>query len=346
MWGVAVTDLNSVTRAVLEPHDLTLTRRLNAHSTVTFKVPVTETGADQLLIAERAIKVYRSGVLRFYGKISEPLMDDENWVTVTAHDPFFFLTRRRLPADLTTTADAGAIAWGLINTQNGRSTTRIRQGTIASSVTRARTYVEGEIVAEKILQLAEVDDGFWFLINPVDGVPGTFGEFDVRYPTPGGSALGATFQYGDETVGNLASYSREQNLPLNRVRATGASEGENVLTAYRQDNASISQFDMIEDDRSFPTVIHTATLDEHALEELHPQPRVLYTGDIVDQSDNSLGDVFVPALFDDFDVGDTVSLVIRHGRVDIDTQPQIADAVVKVTDSGAEQLVSVFMTED
>lgn len=355
MWSAEITDLNSVARSVFTPYSLQLIRRLNSYASVTFQVPALDENADQLLIAERAVKLYRNGVLRFYGKIAQPLQDDQEWIQVTAHDPFYFLSKRRLQSDTTfTNIDAGQIAWSLINTQNGRSSTRLQQGTIQASVKRDRTYAEGSVISELITQLAEVDDGFFFTVSPVDGMPGVFGQIEITYPLPGNDAQAAVFGFGDGTVGNLSGYSRVQNLPINRIRAIGVTVGETVLDSYKQDSTSVSRFDIIEDERSFSSVSEQATLDQHALSELDPSPPTTYTMTIIQQSSEGigggdppdLGGILVPALFDDFDVGDTVSLIIKHGRIDVLTTPLVSTAKISVSDEGAaEQLESVFMME-
>lgn len=346
-WAVAVTDLESNARAVIRPHDLKLTTRLNSHATATFKLGVHEEFADELSVGDRVVKVYKNGQLRFHGKIAAPLTEDKDWIYVTAHDPFFFLSRRRLQTATTFTAtDAGTIAWSLIDTQNARSTTRLRQGTLQASVSRDRSYIEGDIVADLIKNLAEVDSGFSFIIKPVDEVAGILGEFEVRWPLPGADSA-AMFGYGNATVGNLSNYEVEYALPINRLRATGSVEGETVLSAYREDAASIAQYDLMEDERSFNSVVLTETLDQHALANLQPQPATTYRVQISDQASGDPNGVFVPSLFTDFGVGDTVLLSIRHGRLDISQRSRVAEATLAISDVGSsERLENLLLMED
>lgn len=346
-WTVAITDLQSNARAVIRPHDLKLTRRLNSYATVTFKLGVHEEFADELAVGDRAVKVYKNEILRFYGKIAEPLVEDKDWISVTAHDPFFFLSRRRLQAATTySSTDAGTIAWSLISAQESRSPTRLRQGTIQASVSRDRSYIEGDIVAELIKNLAEVDSGFSFLINPVDEVPGVFGEFEVNWPLPGADSS-AMFGYGTTTVGNLSNYEAEYSLPTNRLRATGSVEGELVLSAYREDTASISQYDLMEDEKAFSSVVLIPTLDQHALENLQPQPIITYRVQIIAQSSGITNRIFVPSLFTDFDVGDTVAFSIRHGRLSISERARVAQATIAVSNQGnSEVLENLILMEE
>lgn len=341
-WSVTITDNAGLVRGVILPHDLALHRRLNSYSTCTFTVPALDQFAGELLVGERAVQVFRNGLLKFYGSIAAPMTENSSTITVTAHDPFFFLHKRRLQAPVTFTGvDAGEIAWSLINTQNGRHTTRLQEGSITPSVSRDRTYIEGEIVFDLIKNLAAVDDGFFFTIDPVLGVPGVFGEFTAKWPLAGNIALGAKFEYGAGTVSNLTDYTRELNLPLNRVRATGVTVGEQVLDAYVEDAGSIAAYGLYEDERSHPTVSLLPTLQQHALSTLSPLPPATYTMNVVDQGGPG---VFIPALWTDFDVGDTVSIYIRHGRLDVSEQAVVSSARIVVSNEGtSEKLESVLM---
>lgn len=346
-WTVAITDLSSNTRAVIRPRDLKLTSRLNSFATSTFRVGVHEEFAHELSVGDRAVKLYKNGQLRFYGKIAAPLTEDQDWISVTAHDPFFFLTRRRLQTATSFMAtDAGSIAWSLINTQNGRSSTRLRQGTLQASVLRDRSYIEGDIVADLIKNLAEVDSGFSFVVNPVDEVPGVFGEFEVKWPLPGSDSA-AMFGYGAGTVGNLTNYEVEYALPINRLRATGSAVGENVLSSYREDAASIAQFDLMEDEKSFSSVTLAETLDQHALANLSPQPTTTYRVQISDQTSGNPNGIFVPSLFTDFEVGDSVLFSIRHGRLAVSERVRVAEATIAVSDEGSsEKLENLLLMEE
>lgn len=331
MWRTVLTDTEGNNRAFLQPHDLRITRRLNSHMSVSGAILTHEDSASEISLGDRAIKVYQDGVLRFRGKLSEPLVDDQDWCRFVAHDPFYFLARRRLQAATTFTAtDAGAIAWSLINTQNGRSTTRIAQGTITTSVNRDRSYVEGDIVGTLITQLSEVDQGFYFVIDPVE-TDGVHGEIMVRWPDPGSSAAGALLGYGADTVGNLAGFQRIMRLPINRIRATGVIIGEQVLDSYAEDAASIAQYGLLEEERAFDSVSLQATLDQHALHDLEPTAHSQWQLSVAQDGDSG---IFVPSLWTDFDVGDTVPFTIRHGRVDVSTTGVVASATVSVSDSG------------
>lgn len=243
--------------------------------------------------------------------------------------------------------DAGAIAWSLINTQNARGTTRLRSGAIAASVNRDRTYIEGSIVADSILELAEADNGFYFLVDPVDGVPGIFGEFVVRWPLPGGTAQSAMFGYGDGTVANLAGYTITTKLPVNRIRATGATVGEQVLDSYKEDTSSQARFDILDGEVSFSGVDLQATLDQNAQSSLFPLPQALYEVQTLDTSTSgALGGVFVPSMYDEFDLGDQVKLAIRHGRVNVIQNVRIAQTKTSVSDEGtSEKLENMLMME-
>lgn len=363
MWNVELTDLLSTTKAFLHPHDLVLTRRLNSYATCTFKVSALDESAGQLYIANRAVKLYKDSTLRFYGIISEPLTEDQDWINITAHDPFYFLGRRRLQPvvplsqDLITytAQDAGnGIAWDLISDQNARDvlTSHISKGTVQPSVLRTISYVVGSVISELIIQLAEMDDGFFFFIDPVDNVDGTFGSFEVRWPKSGVIQPNAVFGYGDGTVGNLAGYVKEQKLPDNVVRVLGASTLEDIATSSN----SIDGYGIHDRLYSHKDIVGKTPLTTLAIANLHPTPPTTYQIAVTPQPleipgppifgvenspDNS---TFIPTLGDEFDVGDNVRTYIRRGRLDVEFTADVAEASVSISNDGNSEALSVLLT--
>lgn len=183
-WLLAVTTLGSANLLFLDGHGLEVTRDLNGGVSFSFWLDSRNSALAELMVGKRAIKVYRGGVLRAHGRVWEPIRHGPDQVAIEVRDPWSVVKNRRVRVDVTYTAtDAGTIAWNLIALQNGYKTTRMRQGSIGASVSRDRTYEAGKLVGEAVEQLAGVSRGFYFTIDPVDGVAGTQSEFRVVGPT-------------------------------------------------------------------------------------------------------------------------------------------------------------------
>lgn len=330
-YSVAIVDLLGNTRAFVDAHDLAITTAINAGLTGTFKLDVLNAKTAEAQVASRAVKVYRNGTLVAHGKIAEPMSTDKDWTTVSFADPFYWLQFRTVQSAASyNNTDAGSIAWDLVSTQEARGATRLRQGSITTSVKRDRDYEVGKAVSEAITELAEVDRGFFFRIDPVDGAPGTHGELVILYPDAGQDRPAAKFEFGTGTVANLSTFGEEVRAPRNYIVATG-----NGPRATAQDAASIATYDLIEDSLSLNDVKRKNTLRQHANAALIPEPVSTYTVEPTSKA---------PMLWDSFTIGDTVRLTIHHGRVQVSDLPVRVNAVtVNVTDDGTETLSDMVL---
>lgn len=332
-WNVVIADVGGFTRSFIEGIGFQHTRRLNGWSDVRFSLDTLDVRTVEVSVGERTVKAWRDGVLRFHGRIWEPLQDTASLVQVEARDPFAGLMARRVRTETVDNfTDAGLIGWNLINAQNAFTSTNISQGVIDTSVSRSRTYEAGKTVGEAIVQLTEVEDGFFFTIDPDESVPGVYGLYRVKYPTSGSDrSASVRFEYGEGTQANIADYAISTLLPVNRITATGQQ-----LTSSAEDVASQNQYGMYEQEKAFSSVTLQATLDEHAAAELRPAPIEVFS---VTPNPES------PLLYEDFDVGDLVGLTIRHGRINRTISARVTEATVNVDDNSDERLSGLILEE-
>jgi len=342
-WQLVSTSLASENLTLFEGLGLRLRRRLNGGNTLTFAMEAQDTRISDILIGECGIKAYRGATLRFHGRVWEPTTFGPDLVTFVCEDPWAHVENRRvatadgLPLVYTAT-DAGAIAWNLILLAKTEPVTslstpvRIRQGTTAASIARDRTYEVGKPIGEAIRELANVQNGFYFRVDPVDSVAGTQAEIVFLYPTSGTTQTNVRLQFGADTLSNIADYEIVQTLPRNQVRARGSSSDSSIITTVR-DIASIAKYDMFEDDVSFSNVSVAATLSQNANEML--EGSAVETIKIVPAPNG-------PMLWDDFDVGDTLLYYISHGALTRIGSLLITEVEVTVTDGGFEHITSLI----
>lgn len=342
-YAVVITDLLGNNIAFLDGFNLETTRRLSSFCDGKFELKSRDPALAGIFVGKRAVKVYRNGLLRAHGRIWEPLSYDQDKVTVEFRDPWGVIQNRRIRAQTRfDQIEAFTIAWDLIEAQNGYYTTRLRQAAQqGTSQLRDRTYDPGKLVGEAVEQLSEVLNSFWFRIDPVDGVAGTQGEFVTLYPDSGSTRPTCLFEYGDETSGTIETYEVQVLLPRNRVTARGALVGGDAastqLTSVFQDDDSILEYDLYDDEVSFSDVSEQTTLDQHAAEELRPAPIKTYS--------------FVPLpgrgpmLWDDFDVGDIISFRILNGAFEEAGTGRVTACTVKASDNGAEQITNLTMEQ-
>jgi len=258
--------------------------------------------------------------------------DDDQGVVGRMHaqfrGPFATLERRFTAASRVFTAtDAGEIAWTMIEeTNSADGSTGIIEGTIEATVSRDRTY-EHKQLAEAVVQLTGVINGFDFEVAPLDS-GATIGEFNV-YESQGTdrsvAALGETavvFEYGPGTIGNVRSYKDETTYPVNKVRVIGA----NGLTGTASHAPSIDKYETCMTLEQAIDVSEQATLDAKASALLRPEPVVV----VGFQPDPEL----VPQPWDDYWIGDTVQFRARHGCIDLDLAVRINGITLMCDEEG------------
>jgi len=335
-WELAITDLQSLNRAF--PTDfaqLKITRRVGSYSELQYELQIDDPNASEMRIATRATKAYRDGVLRFHGTIWDPLVVGSQGIQVSCRDPYAYMAWRRNQAQKTYTGiDAGQIVSDRITIQNALAATRLRLtgGNIQASVNRTRTYNPGMREDEIIQELSNVERGYFFRVDPLDGVAGVQGDLKILYPNAGSTREEVRFEHGPGTVGNVNDFQITYTLPVNRMTASSSNDTGGRISSSKQDNTSIGSYGLFEDEETFSEVTSTTTLGEYATADVVPDPPVAYT---------LQPNATAPKLFDQFDAGDFVRLRIRRGPIDLFTWVRVTEASLVIDESGVESLAAI-----
>lgn len=214
--------------------------------------------------------------------------------------------------------DAGQIAWGLINASQQQSAAAdfgITQGTIQASVDRDRTDYSFKNIRDAIIQLSEVIDGFDFEVT-WDKV------FNVYYPKIGSRRTDIELTY----PGNIRelSFGRYGMQIANQITARGAGFGPGAYKSVADDLTSQGKFWLRQRIVDFNDVSTTATLDEHAAEELRVAKEFTDIPTLVLDQANApkvgtygIGDEIKIGIDADFDVFGPVSDWFRIDGMDI-----------------------------
>ena len=333
--------------------ELVLDRALNGGAVCACVIANDVQAAAFARLGRTVLRVWQDGVLRFHGRLREPLVATPGQVAVTAGSPYTLLDRRQVQAAITYAQwDQGTIILDqLQNQQDPRSPTglRVRQP-YPASVLRDRTYEAGKSVQEVIGQLAAVEHGPFFLERPVleRSSPSVYCELELRWPAAGQDRPGVRFEYGEGTIGNVASYTLTQLLPVNGVHYVGGGipgvagdEGDPeavppvpptpavpevpppVVHVYDPD--SFNTYRLLEQWHSDPDVTDAATLGEKARERLRPDPRYIVGLELV-AGGPALGAPPVPRLWHEFDLGDTVYASVRDATTEAYDLPLMVTA--------------------
>lgn len=351
-WAWEITGTTGVTTGFVVPRSVSIERRLNGATTVTLEADA-DTGTG--LVHGRLVKGWRAPtgggarVLRTHGRVIGVTpsggTDRLERVDVVLADGFTMLgqrttytpweysgvTARTIIADQLSIEEARFVGTGLYVAPTGDS-----------GPARDRAYEAGKNVAEIVTQLAEVDDGFYFRVDPHDDtdINGDvlMSALVILYPGSG-SDRAATFEYGVGTAGNLESAQATAAHPVNYVRAYGAGEAGAQLTSTKWDEPSILAYGVHATDLTLTDVTEQATLDQHALDALFPDPRITYAC-----SPAALATA-LPVPWEDFDVGDTVTLRLAgtHPYLQGDLRCRVTAFRVTVDVDGVERLADLTL---
>ncbi len=354
-WEWELRSLDGGAIGHLRPRSARVTRTLNGPSIVEVEadsVPLLTTAA--VVRGWRAPAGGGARVLRASAKVKPvgvvAARDSLERITLHATDGFGVLADRYVATARSFTAQTPrAIIDQILDDQNARAWTGLSLHSNAGGPARDRTYEVGKNVAEIIQQLAEVDDGFYFRVDPVDLVDDgagnlAFYELVLLHPAPGTDAV-APFGFGEGTMANLAGVQVDTRPPINHAMAFGAGSGDTQLVATASDAASIALYGLVDAVASFSDVTVEATLSQHALDMLRPNERRTFRVEVATSTDN--GELYTPSPWDDFDVGDTVRLGIRTDALTYEGTALVKSFTVTVDADGVERLASLdFQQED
>lgn len=160
--------------------------------------------------------------------------------------------------------DQLTIARGLVAHHQGKAGGDFGIDTSAvnlSGVTRDRTYLGFELknVYEALVELAEVDDGFDWHINPADR------ELVLHYPRRGSRKPDLIW---DERTIRKFGRTIDRKAQASQVLGVGAGEGDDMLRRSFQDASAVAEHKLTQRIYTNKDVSVQATLDGHVRREL------------------------------------------------------------------------------
>lgn len=333
-WSFAIADRDLATVAFLTPFPdvVRYTRRENGYCEMVIEIrDRDDLNALESAVYSRVLRAWRNGVNKFNGEFVELRETADSWELV-AKDPYYNLSWREVRTDVTyTAADAGQIAWNLIALQNGYELTHLRQGALDASANVTNTYKQGERIQEKIDYLAKSKE-FLFTIDAVEGVASVWAEIVVQFP--GGTLQPeAKFEFGAGTLANCDDYLRESLTLVNRANVVGK---DNIVVSA-ESGSSPALHGLWEASRGHVLTDDTAVLTDIAASQITDAPQYSIVMSAGPEA---------PQLFTDFDVGDTVPVLIRRVGRTIEGNKRVREATVLLDpDSGAEELETLEVYE-
>ena len=286
----------------------------------------------------------------------DTLSEQANTCTFTGHDYLAMLERRLLTARVVyTQVDQDSIAAGLVAkavTVSASNGTSLNPGaylplhvrrvdpagadrTPLSGQLRDRTYEAQQKIDEAVFNLAAVEGGFDYDVRP--NPPTQADDLRVFYPYQGVLRLDLVLEYGS----SVAALSRSVNSADygNYWRVVGAASNPNDSTApplYAErwnadaNNVTVTPVGLWQSGDNASDVSVQATLNDKA------------GGDL------ALGGLLLPSYSLDLrpgwyrygapSMGDVVTLRVRAGRLDVDTDARVVGITYDVGDDGQEDV--------
>lgn len=263
------------------------------------------------------------------GDTGDDLNEAQHTVQFAVLDYRAVLGRRRLYTSSTKTwaaTDQAEIAWQLIQQTQTRSggDLGISKGSgNPTGIARDRTYEVGDSIGERIQELSEVIDGFDWDITPTSA---SALALDIWHPQRG-TDRGVVLEYG----GLVARVRREVNTSEygNALRYTGKTDPP--LTAQELEAADIAtaaqgRWDLVFGDDGLTT---QAALNDRAAWQLSQSQviRPAYTLTLRQGAWDGPDHIWL---------GDTVRIVIRSGRLGVDTTARVYEIGIGLGDDGSE----------
>lgn len=222
--------------------------------------------------------------------------------------------------------DAGLIAKDLVtrsNADNSYSDTNfIGEGTVELTQNRTISYPPWTNVLSAITSLSDLEGGFDMMVHP--------GSRQLNiYEHIGRTRPQVIFEYGGNT--NSVRRTSDAGRMANRVIAYSS-----VGAAQADDEFSQQNTTLLEEAISLSDVRDISILQAYADAELAVRSAPLRFHSFEPRASDS------PMIFRDFDVGDTVYLKARRGRLDITKQAiRIFGCTVVFEESGQERVTSI-----
>ena len=279
-------------------------------------------------IAELSVDVFasRDGVALFRGRVansSDQLNADTLTSTFAALDYRGMLGRRILWQGVTRSfrgADQADIAWQMIaDTQAlaGGSLGITRGAAAATGVLRDRDYDPGKNLGEALTQLGDVQGGFEWEVDAQRA-------FNLWHPARG-RQTSLVLTYGRDIV--ELSRTLDASAFANAIRFNGSQ-------ATTADEVTVSTWDpemgRWDGQKSDPNLVLQSTVDERAASELADASTLTPAYQVT----------VAEGRWDPTQIwiGDTVTLVVQSGRLNINAQYRIVQVDITLSDDGGEKV--------
>jgi hypothetical protein len=329
VWAAVLCSSAGVAQHLMATSSLVYRRELNRTATLKVVVPLDSDDAyvyyEQLAGGLPQARLYQDGVLRFSGlwaPASEQADADTATGTLEFRDPLDLLAHRYTGLGVTLTGvDAGQIAWQLIDATDHNAYLTV--GDIEISKLRDRTY-DRKLIAEAIIELTEVIEGFDFFITPLDyAATGSVGRFDV-YAQKGTDRSGyIILEHGRDTRGTTQAVARQVGPPINRATVVG-----DAVVGFAEDTASQAIYGVWETLETVSDISEQATVDDRAASLLRPQLSQSIT--FTPEPTRS------PVPFVDYDVGDTIAVRVSQDSLVVDTTVRVLAIEIELDENGVE----------
>lgn len=292
--------------------NLRFSKRLNNYGECSFAVPVNDPKIASLIALRiYSVYIYRDDILIWAGEQAtrEGSLNDkgDNWVYITCYDWFEqWFSRYTDAEEIFSNVDAGQIAWSLIDTAQSETDGDfgINEGTIEATQNRDRTYYNQNI-GEAIVNLSNAINGFDFEINTskafnVYSVIGIDRSNDIR------------LEYGINI--RYMRITEDFSKPINRAIVLGDSGVlSDPLRVEREDLTSQGIYKIREDLLNDMGVSTIANLEEKGDAMLRKYEAPLY------KISMAIVRSTTPTIAD-FSIGDIITLIIKTGIYNINTQ--------------------------
>lgn len=319
-WQLVLTELNGAAIGeLLNASSRRVSFGVNRVPSAGFTIRLDNPLADEVLEADKLVKAYRDGVLRFVGPIvaaEEVSGAGSGTVSVTAAGAAWRLAHRLIGKTSTGYAqgtslslvDRGTIIHAMLAAANADGYTGIDAGTHAASSSTYVAFAPYKGLLEAVNELANALDGPDWVVAPVEPTAvagGTrIGLLDVA-PVIGQVRPAAVFEYG---VGrrNVAEYRRTLSLEtmLNAAYGPPGTAEAGGVTVTATDNPSIAAYGRLEGivTADLPQPLRQALVDEHVRVRKAPRQIVTFSPTREDRATPGR----VPQYGTDFVIGDTI----------------------------------------
>lgn len=299
-------------------------------------LPLTSAAAAAIPDGAAYVKAYRTingtKTLRFYGplELDEVSGDgDSGAVTITAYDPLVYLATRYTGLAYTATQRA-TIIMGLVDEANTDDDTGIRTSASLLESTPATTVdfaADRPTVASVIDQFAEAVDGCDVEVIPTELASGKIGDLYV-YASRGSVNTGVCFGFGPGTNANCTGMRRIRNRSLIANEVTGFYGGGSSVNYT--DPTSINTYRLRQSEQNLT--------GESSATEAAQRTNGYISGHV---DANAVAEYSVtagpraPRLWDDFVVGDTVTLDFAYS-LEFQATQRVENVTLTINDEGVE----------